>query len=178
MGEHRDEYTIREMAGVFGVSSSAYYKWAKKEESGGRREADMELVGLIVRIQEQHHYRYGSPRVGEALGRDHGKRVSRKKAARLMREIGLNARGRRKVVPATNPNHGLPVCENVLNREFRADRDGEKDAYFPRYRKRLACKPLLVAQARHFAFCCTAGGSRLVARLMLSRDRLFTYPRK
>ena len=37
MSEHRDEYTIREMAEVFGVSSSAYYKWAKNKVSGGGR---------------------------------------------------------------------------------------------------------------------------------------------
>ncbi|MDR3356460.1 MAG: transposase [Spirochaetaceae bacterium] len=30
--------------------------------------------------------------------------------ARLMRENGLNARQRRKFIPATNSNHGLPVC--------------------------------------------------------------------
>ncbi|MDR2245404.1 MAG: hypothetical protein LBE17_01820, partial [Treponema sp.] len=36
------------------------------------------------------------------------------------------ARGRRKFIPTTNSNHGLPVCENILNREFQAGRDGEK----------------------------------------------------
>jgi transposase-like protein len=74
INEHRDEYTIREMAGVFGVSSGAYYKWVKKE-SGERKEGDAEPVDLIRRIQEQHHYRYGSPRVREALRRDYGKRI-------------------------------------------------------------------------------------------------------
>jgi transposase InsO family protein len=123
---HRNEYTIREMAKIFGVSSSAYYRWVKKGVSARRKEADAELVDLIRRIQEQHHYRYGSPRVREALDREYGKRVSRKKVARLMRENGLNARRRRKFIPTTNSNHGLPVCENNLNREFHADRGGEK----------------------------------------------------
>jgi transposase InsO family protein len=126
MSEHRDEYTIREMAGVLGVSSSAYYKWAKKGEAGVRKEGDGELADLIVRIQEQHHYRYGSPRVREALRRDYGKRASGKKVARVMRENGLNARGRWKFIPTTISNHGLAVCGNVLNREFQADRGGEK----------------------------------------------------
>jgi transposase InsO family protein len=43
-----------------------------------------------------------------------------------MRENGLNAWERRKFLPTTNLNHGLPVCENVLNREFDAERAGEK----------------------------------------------------
>jgi transposase InsO family protein len=37
-----------------------------------------------------------------------------------MRENGLNARRRGKCIPTTNSNHGLPVCENLLNREFQA----------------------------------------------------------
>jgi transposase InsO family protein len=126
MGEHRDEYTIREMAGIFGVSSSAYYQQAKKEESGGKQEGDKELTGLIRLIQERHHYRYGSPRVRESLRRDYGKRASRKKAARLMRENGLNARWRRKFIPTANSNHGFEVCENILSREFQAGQAGEK----------------------------------------------------
>jgi transposase InsO family protein len=62
----------------------------------------------------------------EAMRRDYGKRVSRKKAAALIRKNGLNARGRRKFIPAANSNHGLPVCENILNRQFQAGRGGEK----------------------------------------------------
>jgi transposase InsO family protein len=58
--------------------------------------------------------------------REYGKRVSRKKVARLMRENGLNARLRRKYIPTTNSNHGLSVCPNILNREFHAARGGQK----------------------------------------------------
>jgi transposase InsO family protein len=91
-----------------------------------RKRGDEELVDLIRRIQEQHHYRYSSPRVRETVRREYGKRVSRKKVARLMREKGLNARGRRKFIPTTRSNHGLAVCENILNREFQAEGAGEK----------------------------------------------------
>jgi transposase InsO family protein len=43
-----------------------------------------------------------------------------------MRENGLNARRRRKFIPTTNSNHGLPVCENILDRQFYAEQGGEK----------------------------------------------------
>jgi transposase InsO family protein len=43
-----------------------------------------------------------------------------------MRENGLNARERRKFIPPTNSNHGLEVCNNVLNRKFQAGRGGEE----------------------------------------------------
>jgi transposase len=44
MEEHQKQYSIREMAAIFGVSSSAYYKWAKREASTARnrREAKYE----------------------------------------------------------------------------------------------------------------------------------------
>jgi transposase InsO family protein len=43
-----------------------------------------------------------------------------------MRENGLNARRRGQFIPTTSSNHGLEVCENLLNREFQAERGGEK----------------------------------------------------
>jgi transposase InsO family protein len=65
-------------------------------------------------------------RVREELRRDCGKRVSLKKAAALMRENGLNAKGGRKFIPAADSNRGLPVCENILDRDVRAAGPGEK----------------------------------------------------
>jgi transposase InsO family protein len=124
--ENQDRYTVREMAELFGVSCSAYYRWVKYGVSQRRSKADAELVDLIRKIQKKHHYRYGSPRVREELRNSYGKRVSLKKVARLMRENGLNAARRRKFIPTTNSNHGLPVCENILNREFHAEGAGQK----------------------------------------------------
>jgi transposase InsO family protein len=43
-----------------------------------------------------------------------------------MRENGLNARLKREFIPTTNSNHGLPVCENLLNHRFHAAGPGEK----------------------------------------------------
>jgi transposase InsO family protein len=126
MSENRGRYAIREMAGLFGVSSGAYYKWAKHGVSQRRSQEDAELLCLIRAIVVEHHRRYGSPRVREELRKKHGKRVSLKKVARLMRENGLNARRRRKFIPTTNSNHGLPVCKNLLNRQFAAEKAGQK----------------------------------------------------
>jgi transposase InsO family protein len=126
MSENRGRYTVREMAKLFGVSCSAYYRWAKYGVSGKRKEEEEKLVDLIRKIQENHHYRYGSPRVREELRNSYGKRLSLKKVARLMRENGLNAKRRRKYIPTTDSNHGLPVCKNILHREFHAEGAGQK----------------------------------------------------
>jgi transposase InsO family protein len=47
MREYRDQYGIREMTKVFGVSTDAYYKWAKQGPSQRRSAEDAALPGLI-----------------------------------------------------------------------------------------------------------------------------------
>jgi transposase InsO family protein len=126
MRENRLRYSVREMAGLFGVSCGAYYKWAKYGLSQRRAQADAELIRLIREIVLNHHYRYGSPRVKEELRHKYGKSVSVKKVACLMRENGLNARRKGRFVKTTQSNHQKPVFENVLNRDFHAQRGGQK----------------------------------------------------
>jgi len=123
---NQGRYTIKEMAGLFGVSRGAYYQWARNGVSQRKAIADAELLRLIREIAARHHRRYGSPRVRQELREAYGKRVSLKKVARLMRENGLNARCRRKYIPTTDSKHTLEVCENILNREFHAEKAGQK----------------------------------------------------
>jgi transposase InsO family protein len=56
----------------------------------------------------------------------YGKKVSLKKAARLMRENDLNVKRRGKFILTTDSKHSLDVCENILNREFYAEKRGQK----------------------------------------------------
>jgi transposase InsO family protein len=126
MKENMGQFSIREMAGLLGVRTGAYYKWKRNGVSTKRALADAELIRLIREIQENHHYRYGIPRVRAELRKKYGKRVSLKKVARIMRENRLNARLRRKFVRTTDSRHGLPVCENILNMAFQAEKPGEK----------------------------------------------------
>ena len=126
MKTNQKQYTIKEMAGLLGVSRSAYYQWVREGVSERRKIADAELVDLIREIVEKHHRRYGSPRVRKELWVKYGKQVSLKKVARLMRENNLNSRRKGRFVPTTDSKHTLPVCENILNREFHAEKPGQK----------------------------------------------------
>jgi transposase InsO family protein len=126
MKANKGRYAVKEMAGLLGVSRSAYYQWARNGVSPRRKAADDELLRLIREIVTKHHRRYGSPRVQRELRDVYGKRVSVKKVARLMRENGLNARRRRTFIRTTDSNHALAVCENILNREFHAEKSGQK----------------------------------------------------
>jgi len=121
-----DRYTVKEMAALLGVSRGAYYKWVKAGCPSHEDNPDAQLIELIREIAHKHQRRYGMLRVRKELWVKHGISVSRKKVARLMREHGLNARRKRKYLPTTDSKHGLPVCENTLNREFQAEKPGHK----------------------------------------------------
>ena len=123
---NKGRYTVKEMAGLLGVSRTAYYQWARNGVSQQHETADDELLRLIREIVAKHHRRYGSPRIRRELRDVYGKRVSVKKVARLMRENGLNARRRRTFIRTTDSKHTLAVCENILNREFHAEKGGQK----------------------------------------------------
>jgi len=126
MKAKQGRYTIKEMAGLLGVSRSAYYGWARNGVSQRRSTADTELLRLIREIVARHHRRYGSPRVRQELRFVYGKRISLKKVARLMRENGLNARMKRKFIRTTDSKHTFAICENILNRNFNARKPGQK----------------------------------------------------
>ncbi|GHT92519.1 transposase [Spirochaetia bacterium] len=126
MLNNKDRYTITEMTDLFGVSRSAYYRWVTQGVSDRRERSDAALAVILRAIQKEHHGRYGAPRIQAELRRHYGLRVSRKRIAKLLKKHGLNAKRRRKFIPTTNSNHGLPVCENILNRDFHASVPGEK----------------------------------------------------
>jgi transposase InsO family protein len=124
MKNHKGRYSVTKMAKAFGVSRSGYYAWEKRKPSRHEKR-DGDLKALIRQIFGKHHGRYGSPRMWEEL-KGMGRRVSRKRVERLMKEMGLRARQRRKRVRTTDSRHRLSVAGNILNRDFRAAYPGEK----------------------------------------------------
>jgi putative transposase len=112
------KYPVRVLCRCLEVSRAGYYGWSGREPSP-RAIEDQQLGVEVAAIFQEKRRRYGSPRVHGEL-RDRGRRVSRKRVARLMSVRGLQARsGRRKVPRTTDSRHGLPVAENRLARNFR-----------------------------------------------------------
>jgi putative transposase len=111
-------YPVRLLCRCLAVSRAGYYAWRQRPIASRARE-DAQLGVEVAAIFQEKRRRYGSPRVHGEL-RDRGRRVSRKRVARLMSVRGLRARsGRRKVPRTTDSRHGLPVAENRLARNFR-----------------------------------------------------------
>jgi putative transposase len=112
-------FEVRVMCRTFGIAPSTYYAWERTQQSE-RATRDAELLAAIRRIFAKFRGRYGAPRVHSALTGE-GVSVSRKRVARLMREAGLRAKGRRKYKPTTDSDHSLPIAPNLLKRDFHTE---------------------------------------------------------
>jgi transposase InsO family protein len=113
---HRGRWPIRLMCRVLAVSPGGYYDWRGRPQSdrARRREA---LAVAIQGIHAEAKARYGSPRVhAELVAR--GEPCCVNTVARLMREHGIAAKTRRKFRCTTDSNHGRPVAENIVDRQF------------------------------------------------------------
>jgi transposase InsO family protein len=109
-------YPVRLLCRCLEVSRAGFYAWRQRPRSP----RSLEDTQISVEIRASHaesRRTYGSPRVLRDL-REQGRRVSRKRVARLMRECGLVARRRRRFRATTDSKHPFPVAANVLMRDF------------------------------------------------------------
>ena len=116
-------HAVATLCRVVGVSVSGFYAWLRAIPTlQSKAEAEAELRGHIGRIFAARRRVYGSPRVHAELRRE-GRWHSRRRVARLMREMGLSGRqGRRRTPRTTDSCHTLPVAPNRLDRNFTAER--------------------------------------------------------
>jgi putative transposase len=117
--DHVADFPVQVMCAVLGVSRGGYYAWASRAESA-RAADDRTLATEIRAAYEASRGRYGSPRVCAEL-RARGRRIGRKRVARLMRGMGLAARRRRRFRRTTDSRHTFPIAPNLLGRNFTAE---------------------------------------------------------
>src|SRR5215208_1755880 len=117
--DHQEEWPVRVICEVLGVSASGYYAWRCRPESA-RAASNLNLLADVRRLHAQHRGRYGSPRMHAAL-RAEGRGVSRGRIERLMHQHGIRAAASRRFRPVTtDSHHGLPVAPNLLEQRFQA----------------------------------------------------------
>lgn len=122
--DQRGTWPVRVLCDTLEVSPSGYYAWRGRPESA-RAVANRALLADIRRIHEEHHDRYGAPRIHAALQAE-GRSVSRGRIERLMRRHGIRAATRRRFrVVTTDSNHDQPVADNLLDQTFLATRPNE-----------------------------------------------------
>lgn len=101
------------------VSRSGFYAWEERGSSA-RSVTNEQLAVRIAAIHKASGDRYGSPKIHAELVAE-GVAVSRKRVARIMRELGLASLRKRRFKATTDSKHKLPVAENVLDRKFEVD---------------------------------------------------------
>ena len=100
---------------VLNVAKSAFYAWQKHQLSA-RARVDEQLTNEIKAIFDASRCTYGAPRVHAEL-RKRGKRVARKRVARLMRKAGLVGRTPRRFRRTTIPDPSAQV-QDLVQRQF------------------------------------------------------------
>ena len=118
---HREEYPVAVMCKFFGVSKSGYYDYVKRIS---RVEKDFELAEKISLQQKRCFQTYGYRRMHIWLEQQ-GIHHNPKTILRIMKKYGLlsEIRRRRKW---QNLGQQVHRYENLLNRQFHADRPNAK----------------------------------------------------
>jgi putative transposase len=117
--QHEQEFPIVVMCHVLSVSESSFYAWRKRPTRASANEKmpsspkkfDRDLALIVADT---------ALRACTASLRDQGRRISRKRVARLMREAGLCARRKQRRVLTTKRDATHPVAPNLLERDFTA----------------------------------------------------------
>ena len=113
------------MCRVLGLSRSGHYAARSRPRWNAKAEEDAHIEDQIRSIHAESRATYGSPRVFAEL-RCRGRVVGRHRVARMMRTAGLTAIVRRRCRRTTDSSHDLPVAENLLDRDFVAERPNQK----------------------------------------------------
>ena len=117
---HKDKYSISEMCRILGVSRSGYYGFVKRMDKPAR---DLELSELIRECQQETKQTYGYRRVAILLERK-GIHHNPKTILRVMNKYSLLSVVRRRKY--CNYSQALHRYDNLLNRDFHADRPNQK----------------------------------------------------
>jgi putative transposase len=112
-------HAVKTLCRVLEVSRSGFYAWCRRPASQ-RAIEDSRLVAEVAAIFDENKRRYGSQRITCEL-RDDGVRVGRHRVRRLMHQLGLRARRRRRWVRTTDSRHPHPIAPNLLARNFTVD---------------------------------------------------------
>lgn len=118
-------YPVRSLCQIGQVTRAAYYKWLNRKTPENEVK-NIRLSKTIEVIHEQYPDK-GYRRIKDDLERYHNQRVNDKRVLRICRKLNIKSTIKYTnngcTRQAANPQH---IAENVLNREFKADKPNEK----------------------------------------------------
>lgn len=109
---------------VAGIARSAYYKWLNRTPSDRERQNE-KIIAEMKALHEKVEGIYGYRRMMLNMNRKFDQGFNHKRIYRLMKIAGLQSVIRKK---KKRYKHAIPqhVADNVLNREFTAEKPNEK----------------------------------------------------
>lgn len=114
--QYSEEYSVRLLCCVVGLSPSGYYAWRSRPVSDRSLENEC-LVSAMRTVHRTIDRSYGSPRIHTEL-LSQGYVCSLNRVARLMRRDGLIARTTVRFRSLTKAGKREPAADNILNRQF------------------------------------------------------------
>lgn len=116
------EYAVSDLCKLFRVSRSGYYAFFK------RKGVDRDQVAkeLIQKVYERYNGVYGYRQIQLFLLQDHGVWMNHKKVLRIMQNLGIRSRIRRKHLCNYASSEGGRVAKNILKRDFKTDAPNQK----------------------------------------------------
>lgn len=120
MSAHQVEFAVTTMCRVLEVSPSGYYAWTKRPLCA-RAQEDREITQRIRTVHAVSRGTYGAPRVHAELAAE-GRRMGRKRVARLMAAAGLRGVSRRRGCRTTVRDPDARPAPDLVDRNFEAHR--------------------------------------------------------
>jgi len=117
--EKAQQRNVKRACELLKVSRAAYYA-ARASQPSGRDRADAGLTARITAEHKRSRGRYGAPRIHAELRRQ-GRRHSRKRVARLMRQAGLAGRAPKRWKKTTIPDPAAAARADAIRRDFTTD---------------------------------------------------------
>jgi putative transposase len=119
IANHRKEFQVKRMCRVLGVTRSGFYAWQAQPLSK-QAQANQALLEHIRTAYQTSDRTYGSPRIQLSLSQQ-GVVCGHNRVARLMRQHGIVAKGKRRTRPITTQRQaGVVPAPNRLNQDFTA----------------------------------------------------------
>lgn len=119
IADHQREHRVGTLCRALQVSTSGFYGWTHRPESG-RAQANRQLLGRIRALHAEAREAYGIIKTWRALKAE-GLRCGRNRVARLRRVHGIETRRMRRFRLAYAARQSAPPAANLLARDFHVD---------------------------------------------------------